>query len=298
MKTKKFLTFMSLLIFSSTILVSAAEDEGNNAKSELNADEVEYDMNTGVVTATGNVLLKYSDGVATGAKAIYNMNTQEAHLIDNVVVMRDNLKLTCNKLSSDGAGHMQADGNVYGEQKIAPTTENPEGDFRTFTGEHVDYYPDDGRHIIIPTGGITKNKDGTFTADHMEGWLDDEYYVGTGNAHLVSPPRNLEAGGDRVDYYAKEEGKAILSGNAWAYQDNNTIKGNRLVVYLADNKQLKAQPEKNPFDDKKTAKKMIDEANNPFDTAKNNKINGMESITDNSSVEDTINKINENFSKK
>ena len=50
----------------------------------------------------------------------------------------------------------------------------------------------------------------------------------------------MEAGGDQVDYDGKQEGKAVLSGNAWAIQDNNTIRGNRLTVYLADDGTLKA----------------------------------------------------------
>jgi len=56
----------------------------------------------------------------------------------------------------------------------------------------------------------------------------------------VSTARNMEAGGDQVDYDGKDAGKAVLSGNAWAYQDNNTIRGNRLTVYLADDGNLKA----------------------------------------------------------
>ena len=295
MKAKKFLSFMSMLVFSSAIFVNAAEVAKDGEQSELNADEVEYDMNTGIATATGNVLLKHGTGTATGSKAIYNVNTQEAHLIDKVIVVRDNLKLTCNSLHSDGAGYMQADGNVYAEQKIEPNEKYPEGDLRTFNGEHVDYYPDDRRHIIIPSGGITKSKDGTFTADHMEGWLDDEYYVGTGNAHLVSPPRNLEAGGDRVDYYAQDNGKAILTGNAWAYQDNNTIRGNRLVVYLADDKQLKAEKDPNPFADKKSVRKQ------PLDNNESvNKPFGSVYTSDNnlsSDVNNLYDKINDNFNK-
>ena len=239
MKASKIL-IAATLILSSMLTVYA--EEAAKPASELNADEVEYDMNTGVATATGNVLLKYDNGVATGDKAMYNINTKEAYLIGNVIVVRENMKLTCDKLLSDGSNYMQVDGNVHAEQKVAPNEEKPQGDLRTFTGEHVDYYPNDGKHVIIPTGGIAKSNDGTFTADHMEGWLDDEYYIGTGNAHLVSPPRNIEAGGDRVDYYGKEQGKAILTGNAWAYQNNNTLKGNRLTVYLADDKKLKAVP--------------------------------------------------------
>lgn len=214
----------------------AAKNPDSNVPSEVNADTVDYDMNTGVVTANGNVFLKYGTGTATGGRAMYNTNTQEAYLLDNVVVIRDDLKLTCDSLTNDGYGHMQAIGNVYGVQTIAPNQKYPKGDTRTFKGEHVDYYPDDKGHFIIPSGGIiTSSIDGNFTANYMEGWIEEEYYIGTGNVHIVNPPREVEAGGDRMDYYARQNGKAVLTGNAWAVQKNNTMRGNRLTVYLADN---------------------------------------------------------------
>ena len=236
----------------------SATTEKNKIPSSLNADEVEYDMNSGVITATGNVLLKHGTGKATGAKAMYNINTMEAYLIENVIVIRDDLKITCDSLRSNGQGHMQADGNVIGTQTVAANEKYPNGDTRTFQGEHVDYYPDDNKHVVIPTGGLVTSSDGTFTADSMEGWLDDEHYIGIGNAHAVSPPRKMEAGGDRVDYFGKEQGKAILTGNAWAIQENNTIRGNRLTVYLADDKNIKVKPAE-PADKSESTEKPFEE---------------------------------------
>ena len=214
---------------------SADSKTKQNVPSEVNADNVDYDMKTGIITATGNVLLKYGTGRATGERAMYNVNTQESYLVGNVIVVREDLKITCESLRNDGYGHMQADGNVYGVQKVKPNDKYPKGDTRTFKGEHVDYYPDEKGHVVIPTGGIlTSKQEGNFTADYMEGWVDDAYYFGTGNVHVVNPPKEFEGGGDRIDYYANENGKAILSGNAWAVQKNNTLRGNRLTVYLAD----------------------------------------------------------------
>ena len=187
------------------------------------------------VSANGNVHLKYGNGTATGGRAMYNTNTQEAYLLDNVVVIRDDMKLTCASLINDGLGHMQATGNVDFIQKLAPNEKYPNGDTRTFKGEHVDYYPDDRKHVVIPTGGIVTSNDGNFTANYMEGWLDEEYFIGTGDVHIVSPPREMEAGGDRIDYFAQQNGKAILTGNAWVVQKNNTMRGNKLTVYLAEN---------------------------------------------------------------
>lgn len=211
--------------------------------SELNADNVEYDMNAGVINAAGNVLLKHGLTRATGLHAMFDVNTKAANLIGNVIVVREDMRITCNALASNGQGYMIADGNVIAVQTVAPDEKYPNGDVRTFTSEHIDYFPDDRKHFVIPTGGFAKSEvEGTFTADRMEGWIDDEHYIGNGNAHMVSPARNLEAGGDQVDYSGKDAGKAVLSGNAWAYQDNNTIRGNRLTVYLADDGNLKAEP--------------------------------------------------------
>ncbi len=201
------------------IIFAAAE----NIPAELDADTVEYDMKTGVVTATGDVLMKRGTARVAGAKAVYNVNTQEGMVEGNVIAVRDDMRITCAKVVSDGQEHMTAFGNVYGTQLD-----------REFVGEKIDYYPNQNQYILIETGGRISNKDGVFTADRMEGWLNEEHYVGTGHAHLVSPPRDLEAGGDRFDYFAKERGKLVMTGNAWAVQNNNTVKSNRITMYLAE----------------------------------------------------------------
>ena len=291
---------------AATLLLSSAAfaAEKNDTPSEINADAIEYDMNTGLVAAAGNILIKYGTLRATGLQAIYNVNSKEAHLIGNVIVIRDDMRMTCNALKAIGQSYMSADGNVVAVQTVAPDEKNPEGDTRTFTAEHIDYFPDDKKHVVIPKGGLAQSaKDGTFTADQMEGWLDEEHYVGRGNAHLVSPPRSLEAGGDQVDYFGKEAGKAVLSGNAWAIQDNNTIRGNRLTVYLADDGKLKATPETPQipevdkafeFDGKPAEKsaddKSTDEKLSADDKSADEKSSDSEKITDEKSAD------NENIS--
>ncbi len=227
--------------------VAIAEEKKDNLPSEVNADAIAYDANTGVVTAEGNVLLKHGPTRATGLHALFNVNSKEAHLVGNVIVVREDMRVTCNSMISNGQGHMFADGNVVAVQNLAPNEKYPEGDTRTFTGEHIDYFPDDKKHIIIPNGGFAESRvEGTFTADQMEGWIDEERYIGRGNAHMTSKQRNMEAGGDQVDYFGKEEGKAVLTGNAWAIQDNNTMRGNRMTVFMADDGKLKATPDSQP----------------------------------------------------
>ena len=56
----------------------------------------------------------------------------------------------------------------------------------------------------------------------------------------------MEAGGDKVEYFGRDGGKAIMTGNAWAIQDNNTMRGNRVTVYLDDSRNLAIKPEPTP----------------------------------------------------
>ena len=60
-----------------------------------------------------------------------------------------------------------------------------------------------------------------------------------GNVHVVSQPNDMEAGGDLLNYYGLEQGKAVLTGNAWAVQYNNTLKSNQLTILLAKDGQAK-----------------------------------------------------------
>lgn len=189
--------------------------------AELNADTVEYDMGTGQAVATGDVLLKQGTSKVTGARATYNSKTQLATIEGRVIAVRDSLRVTCDKIILDAQSHMQASGSVRGT----------DGD-KSFAGEQVDYYPNQNKYVKIPGGGTITNADGTFTASYMEGWLDDEHYIGKGNVHVVSPSRQMEAGGDMADYVGKQEGRVVLTGNAWAVQENNTMKSNKLTLYL------------------------------------------------------------------
>ncbi|MBR1647140.1 MAG: organic solvent tolerance protein OstA [Selenomonadaceae bacterium] len=301
MNTKKICAALAATMLLSSAALAA---EKNDTPSEINADAIEYDMNTGIVAAAGNILIKYGTLRATGLQAVYNVNSKEAHLIGNVIVIRDDMRMTCNSLTSIGQSYMSADGNVVAVQTVAPDEKYPNGDTRTFTSEHIDYFPDDKKHVVIPKGGVAQSaQEGTFTADQMEGWLDEEHYVGRGNAHLVSTPRKLEAGGDQVDYFGQDAGKAVLSGNAWAIQDNNTIRGNRLTVYMADDGKLKATPDNSQmpevgkaFDfDKKSSDKPVDEkiSDKPVDnkTADNEK-----SVDEKSSDKQTVTEPEKNSS--
>jgi lipopolysaccharide export system protein LptA len=176
-----------------------------------------------LVTATGDVLFKQGTAKLSGAKATYNAKTQEGSVEGNVIAVRDDLRVTCAKVVTDGQGRMTATGNVHGTQAD-----------KEFTGEQVDYYPNQNKYVKIPLGGTVTNKDGTFKADYMEGWMDDEHYIGRGNVYINSPVRMMEGGGDNADYQGKQKGQVVLTGNAWATKENNRMRSNKLTLYLAE----------------------------------------------------------------
>ncbi len=230
MKNKKMKGMLAVIAAALSLQMGTLYAAEDSVPASLDADTLEYDMKTGEATATGYVLLTRGDSKVTGAHATYNSKTQAATVDGNVIAVYQGTRLTCDHLMSDGQEHMMATGNVHGTR-----------DDKTFSGEQVDYFPQQNDYIVIDRGGMLTSGDDTFTADRIYGWLKDEHYIGEGNAHVVSPSRAMEAGGDQMDYYGKEQGKAVITGNAWAVQENNTMRSNRMTIYLADDGSTKVQ---------------------------------------------------------
>lgn len=207
---------------------TAGDTSGDRVPSSLDADEVTYDMRTGLMTASGNVLMTHGDAKVTGGTAEFNTKTNAGSVVGNVIAVHEDMRMTADRCVSDG-NHIVADGDIVQATK---------GD-KTYTGPRVDYFQKEGYLLMEQGGEITSTAGEVFSAQRMEGWSKTNYARGTGDAHLISPPNKLEAFGDVVDYYGKQEGsdepaKAYLTGHAWAVQDNNTLRSNKLVVYLAD----------------------------------------------------------------
>ena len=225
--------------------------------AELDGDTVSYDMKSGVVTAEGDVLMVRGTTKIAGARAEYNSKTQQGSVTGNVVAIKDAMRMTAQTVVMDQKDHITASGGVTAtkgnlQMQAAQVVAEGQNHFiatgdvhgqqedKTFAGPKVDFHQDTN-YVLIESGGTITSKDGVFTADHMEGWLTDNHFKGIGNAHIVSPPRNFEGGGDVADYYGQADGKVTLDGNAWAVQENNTLKGNHLTVYLENNGSVKAE---------------------------------------------------------
>ena len=222
MKLKKMQ--MALLTTAVCFILTGTLYAADSKPVELNANTVEYDTQTGLITATSSVKMIQDGAVLTGASAQYNSKTQEGFVTGGVVADKADMHMTAATIKTSGANHMIATGNVVVVKAD-----------KTLTGPQIDYYPDTDYAVIESNARVTMT-DGTFTSDRMEAYLKENRLIGTGNVHIVSPPRNLDAVGDQATYYGQDDGKVILTGNAVATQNNNTLRSNKLTIYLAGGK--------------------------------------------------------------
>ena len=222
-KKKLYRGILTLLAVSAVCTAAAAPQQGNEP-TNLTADSLTYDTTTGLVTAEKNVRLEQGTGWIEGARATYNTKTEEGTVEGGVRAMREDMNLSCDRLFAASQEHWQATGSVHMVKAE-----------RTFTGPQVDYYPSQNDYILAGSGGTITSADGTLTADRLEGWMKENRFIGTGNAHIVSPPRDLEGGGDRMEYFGGvERPYVVLDGSAWVFQGNNMARSNHMTVYLAD----------------------------------------------------------------
>ena len=216
--------------------------------SELDADVISYDMSTGEVKAEGNVLMKHGNTRVAGQSASYNMNSRTGTISGGIIAESDDMRMTAQQAELAGeaikasggvdavkgtmhltAQSICAEGNHYSAAGNVQATDGS----KSFSGESADYQQDQG-YVLLSNGGTITTQDGTFSAGHMEGWLNDGHYKGTGDAHVKSTVRDFEGGGDTAEYDSAR-GIAELTGNAWGVQGNNTVRSGHLTVHLADN---------------------------------------------------------------
>ena len=224
MTKKKLYRGLLVLLAAGAIGTAAGAAEQGTQPTSVTADSLTYDTRTGLITAETNVRMEQGPSRVEGARATYNTHTEEGTVEGGVRAVRDDMNLSCDRLFGIGQEHWQATGSVHMVKAG-----------RTFTGAQLDYYPSQNDYILADSGGTITSADGTLSADRLEGWRKENRFVGTGNAHIVSPPRDLEGGGDRMEYFGSAERPyVVLDGSAWVFQGNNMARSNHMTVYLAD----------------------------------------------------------------
>lgn len=247
-------------ILASLILLSTGSVIANNTNNiSLSADTIEYNSNTDIAKAEGNVNITQDGGVLTGNIATYNLKDKKIIIDGNIRANKGDMTLTANSLESYN-NELSAKGNVLFKK----------GD-NTLAGSLI-IYNEKNKDISMPKGGTAKGPDAEISGDNIFGNLNSNTYnilgnvylynkvndfkarsnkasyIGngtnftfnaTGNVNISSPSRNINSTSDVADYKSTNNGELILRGNAVVHQNNNTIKGNKLTIYLGNNITIK-----------------------------------------------------------
>lgn len=96
--------------------------------------------------------------------------------------------------------------------------------------------------LVIFTGNVVAKQDNsTQTADRMEVYLDDKgervlRIVSTGNVKIVT--EDCRTGTARRAEYYDDDQRLLLLGNAKVWQDENVVTGERITIWLAEDRSI------------------------------------------------------------
>jgi len=96
--------------------------------------------------------------------------------------------------------------------------------------------------LVVFTGNVVASQnDSTQWADRMEVYLDDKgnnivRTISTGNVRILT--RDCRSGtAKRAEYYDAEQ-RVVLIGNARVWRDDNVVTGERITIYLAEDRSV------------------------------------------------------------
>lgn len=236
-KNKKVLLAAVLLTFSMAATAWAAPD-----KFSVQADEMEYDLQTGDGTAKGHVVLTQNDGRATANEAVFNSKTKSGTLIGNVVADRGDAHIVCDKFIAHNENDMSAVGSAVITKQG-----------KSLSADQVNYFK--VREYAETVGSWAKMTDvdgSVLNASRIDYDIKNGVAKAYGGVTVDSPARDLTASADNAVYETKADGTIQLLGNAKATQNGNSVAGDKLLlkntnVAVADgNVVIHYTPEKQP----------------------------------------------------
>ncbi|MBQ8919608.1 MAG: organic solvent tolerance protein OstA, partial [Acidaminococcaceae bacterium] len=197
-KNKMILTavFSCLLLLFSHCGISFAAPSGN-AKYVVDAEEIEYDMESGDGTTTGKTTITQDNGTATGQKgSTFNSKARTGHLYGGVEAKRGDEQLRSEELVIYSDKYISAVGDAVVVKGA-----------RTLAAPRVDYHDD--TKFAETLGGYARlsETDGSWlTAGKITYDMKTGLANATGGVKLESVPRNLTGAGDSAVYNANETG--------------------------------------------------------------------------------------------
>lgn len=213
---------------AAAVLISLA-GTGMAAADDISADVLTYNGQTKVVTAQGNVVIHANEGATmTGASGEYHFKDGSAYLTGGVHYVKGASTMNAETV------HVQGDKTIYGVGGV--DLYDGEGQ-RTIRGEQVTYNPDTG-YSRVEGSGYVSAPDGSLTAPLIEGNAKEIRFTATGGVQFESDVHQLSGSGDQAVYTKSpdaEDGKVVLTGNAYAVQNGNAFSGPELIFELADN---------------------------------------------------------------
>lgn len=129
-----------------------------------------------------------------------------------------------------------------GDKSIGPRSNAP----IVIDADRMEAFKKEG--LVVFTGNvIAKQENSLQTADRMEVYLDDKgervlRIISTGNVKIVT--EDCRTGTARRAEYYDDDQKLLLIGDAKVWQEDNVVTGERVVMYLADDRsEVEAGPQ-------------------------------------------------------
>jgi lipopolysaccharide export system protein LptA len=126
----------------------------------------------------------------------------------------------------------------------APARKSPVGDGKTqpvvVDADRMEAFKRES--LVIFTGNVVARQDNSVHyADRMEVYLDEKgdrvlRTVSTGNVRVIT--KDCRIGTARRGEYDDLEQRVVLIGNAKVWQDDNVVTGERITIYLAEDRSL------------------------------------------------------------
>lgn len=210
--------YISMLFAFATTCFVAGTVFAAPGKFTVQADELDYDMKTGVAVGKGHVVLIQDNAKATANNATYNSKTKSGVLSGNVVADRGTEHISCDEFKIENDDVFSAVGNAIlskeGKKLFAPRVDYIKSrDYAETFGNWARLMDSDGS-TLSAVKIIYDGKSGVATA--------------SGGVNINSDARKLTGSADKAIYDTKKDGYVEMIGNATATQDGNTVKGDKL----------------------------------------------------------------------
>lgn len=234
--------------------------------TQLTADAMDYDMESGEFKAQGHVTLKREDVTLTSAYGEASTKTQKARLWRSVrafgTYRGEKLEAACAELTADfsvpGGSYAMAGGvdASFGSRVLRAATARLSG--RSFSAERVTHFEDKDRRLVMTCGALKGDYDaeGLRAAEGKESvsvvqedeqkisrlWCDelsysreDDALTGTGSAKIHVRPQNGKTSDTTIEcdklVYSVSGNVVTATGSARAVQNGRSITAQTLVYH-------------------------------------------------------------------